>query len=142
VHLFSFALLRSFSSLTNRCHERCYYLATKHVTVYYINFLSVDYFLYLLLCAIKNFIIIISTNVSMSSMMRGISTVRSACHHRSYATFIQAIEWMTKIYHLLRSAEGTLSCWSLLRLHSLQPTPISRRVNVKRPVVKIITEPL
>jgi hypothetical protein len=54
--------------------------------------------------------------------------------------------WMggQKIYYLdlLRASEGMLSRWSRLHLQSLAPTPVSRRVEVRRPVVKIITESL
>jgi hypothetical protein len=32
---------------------------------------------------------------------------------------------------LFYALEGTLSCWSLLHLQSLAPTPVSRRVDVK-----------
>jgi hypothetical protein len=51
---------------------------------------------------------------------------------------------VTKIYYLelLRASEGTLSRWSRLHLQSLAPTPISKRVDVRRPVVKIIAESL
>jgi hypothetical protein len=40
-----------------------------------------------------------------------------------------------------RASEGTLS-WSRLHLQWLAPTPVSRRVDVRRPVVKIIAESL
>jgi hypothetical protein len=43
---------------------------------------------------------------------------------------------------VLRASEGTLNCWSRLHLQSLVPTPVSRRVDVRRPVVKIIAESL
>jgi hypothetical protein len=53
---------------------------------------------------------------------------------------------VTKIYYLelhrARASEGMLSCWSRLHLQSLAPTPVLRRVDVRRPVVKIITESL
>jgi hypothetical protein len=44
------------------------------------------------------------------------------------------IGWVTKIYYLelLRASEGTLSRWSRLHLQSLAPTPVSRRVDVRR----------
>jgi hypothetical protein len=42
--------------------------------------------------------------------------------------------WVTKIYYLelLRASEGTLSRWSRLHLQSLEPTPVSRRVEVRQ----------
>jgi hypothetical protein len=43
---------------------------------------------------------------------------------------------------LLHASEGTLSCWSRLHLQSLAPTPVSRRVDARQPVVKIIAESL
>jgi hypothetical protein len=44
------------------------------------------------------------------------------------------IRWVTNIYHfeLLRASEGTLSCWSRLRLQSLTTAPVLRRVDVRR----------
>jgi hypothetical protein len=54
------------------------------------------------------------------------------------------IAWVTKIYYLefLRASEGTLSRRSRLHLQSLAPTPVSRRVNVRPVVVKIIAKSL
>jgi hypothetical protein len=44
---------------------------------------------------------------------------------------------VTKIYYLeLLASEGTLSCWSRLHLQSLASIPVSRRLDVRRPVVK------
>jgi hypothetical protein len=41
--------------------------------------------------------------------------------------------WVTKIYYLefIRASEGTLSRWSRLHLQSFEPTPFSRRVDVR-----------
>jgi hypothetical protein len=54
------------------------------------------------------------------------------------------IGWVIKIYYLehLHASEGTLSRWSQLHLQSLAPAPVSRRVDVRRPVVKIYAESL
>jgi hypothetical protein len=54
------------------------------------------------------------------------------------------IGWVSKMYYLelLRASEGTLSRWSRLHLQSLAPTPVTRRVDVRQPVVKIIAESL
>jgi hypothetical protein len=41
---------------------------------------------------------------------------------------------------LFRALEGTLIRWSRLHLQSLAPTPVKRRIDVRRPVVKIIAE--
>jgi hypothetical protein len=41
-----------------------------------------------------------------------------------------------------RALEGTLNRWSRLHLQSLAPIPVSRMVDVRRPVVKIIAESL
>jgi hypothetical protein len=69
-----------------------------------------------------------------------LGTIAEAKQHWS------VIGWVTKIYYLelLRSWNGTLSCWSRLRLQLLASTPDSRRVDVRQsaPVVKIVAESL
>jgi hypothetical protein len=76
----------------------------------------------------------------MSSSMSQRS-VRSTCDRGSYTTFVKISHRMGYL-ELLCTLEGTLSCWSWLHLQLLAPTPVSRRVDVRRPVVKIITESL
>jgi hypothetical protein len=62
-------------------------------------------------------------------------SVRLACDRETkHRSQWPVLGWVTKIYYLelLRASEGTLSRWSRLHLQSFEPTPVSRRVNVRQ----------
>jgi hypothetical protein len=52
------------------------------------------------------------------------------------------IGWMIKMYYLVRLRASERTFRSRLHLQSLTPTPVSRRVDVRQLVVKIIAESL